>query len=68
MKPEWEDQLREIGNARSNKLYEENLPNGFNRGMLSNRDMYFNRYNVCVFNSRYNVLCVFNNRHVYVCL
>ena len=32
MKPEWEDKLNEIGNTKSNLLYEEELPQGFSKG------------------------------------
>ncbi|XP_011405134.1 PREDICTED: uncharacterized protein LOC100639410 [Amphimedon queenslandica] len=36
MKPEWEEKLRDIGNKRSNNIYEELLPAGFNRSSLKN--------------------------------
>ena len=31
MKPEWEQTLQDIGNAKSNSIYEEFLPSGFSR-------------------------------------
>ena len=36
MKPEWEDKLKEIGNTKSNLLYEEELPQGFSKGENNN--------------------------------
>ena len=41
MKPEWEEKLKDIGNTRSNAIYEEHLPPNFNRSENKINDILF---------------------------
>ena len=48
MKPEWENTLHAIGNRKSNAIYEELLPQGYNRSYIKIKiyNIYIYLYNI----------------------